>query len=150
MQLSFRGTGGETVQSFLERLEYRVRYYRFFFLAPLYLALPGFLWAMRERRFLWVGLTLAAFAMGSNFYPNFEPHYIRRRHLPLCSRLCCRVATMGALQPRRRATDRVRLRSRFIFWYSMHLFDTQEFSMAVRQYETWDGLNHRNPAGGLP
>jgi len=38
MQLSFH-TGPETMTSYLERLEYRVRYYRFFFLAPLYLAL---------------------------------------------------------------------------------------------------------------
>ena len=36
--------------------------------------------------------------------------------------------------------------AQFVFWYSMHVFDTQEFSMAVRRYETWDGLNHRNPA----
>jgi len=149
MQLSFRGTGGETVQSFLERLEYRVRYYRFFFLAPLYLALPGFLWAMRERRFLWVGLTLAAFAMGSNFYPNFEPHYIAA-----VTCLFVLVCVVGLQQWERFSRDAAQLIAfvcvaAFIFWYSMHLFDTQEFSMAVRQYETWDGLNHRNPAARI-
>jgi hypothetical protein len=33
----------------------------------------------------------------------------------------------------------------FGFWYTLHLFDTREFSLAMRQYETWDGLNHGNP-----
>lgn len=42
MQLSFRGSRPETIGSFLTRLEYRVRYYRFFFLAPLYVAIPFF------------------------------------------------------------------------------------------------------------
>lgn len=149
MQLSFRGTGGETVTSFLERLEYRVRYYRFFFLAPLYLALPGFLWAMRQYRFLWVGLTLAAFALGSNFYPILEPHYIAA-----VTCLFVLASVVGLQQWERLNRDAALLVAfvcvaAFVFWYSMHLFDTQEFSMAVRQYETWDGLNHRNPAARI-
>jgi hypothetical protein len=148
MQLSFRGAR-ETVTSFLERLEYRVRFYRFFFLAPLYLALPGFLWAMREQRFVWVGLTLALFALGSNFYPNFEPHYIAA-----VTCLFVLAAVVGLQQWERLSKDAAQLIASlcfasFIFWYSMHLFDTQEFSLGVRQYETWDGLNHRNPAARI-
>ena len=42
MQNSFRASGPETIQTYLQRLEYRVRFYRFFFLAPLYVALPFF------------------------------------------------------------------------------------------------------------
>jgi hypothetical protein len=34
----------------------------------------------------------------------------------------------------------------FLFWYGMHLVDDSELSLSVRQYEIWDGLNHRNPA----
>ena len=48
MQLSFRGEHPETIGSYLLRLEYRVRYYRFFFLPPLYLALPFFFLALRQ------------------------------------------------------------------------------------------------------
>src|ERR1035438_5478230 len=51
MELSFR-TGPETLAAYLERLEYRVRYYRFFFYAPLYLALPVFLFGIRDYRTL--------------------------------------------------------------------------------------------------
>ena len=35
----------------------------------------------------------------------------------------------------------------FLFWYGLHLFDQQPFSMALRQYETWDAINHGDPAG---
>jgi hypothetical protein len=39
--------------------------------------------------------------------------------------------------------------AQFLFWYTLHLFDNQQFSQALRQYETWDGLNHRNPAARI-
>ena len=48
MQLSFRGDRAETMGSYVLRLAYRIRYYRFFFMPPLYLALPFFLVALRE------------------------------------------------------------------------------------------------------
>ena len=41
MQLSFH-QGQETIGSYFQRLEYRVRFYRFFFLPPLYLAAVAF------------------------------------------------------------------------------------------------------------
>jgi hypothetical protein len=76
MQTSFRATGPETFKTYFERLEYRVRFYRFFFIAPLYVALPFFLLRLGELRFLWVAATLLLFAMGVNFYPFFEVHYL--------------------------------------------------------------------------
>ena len=76
MQTSFRAAGPETMQSYFQRLEYRVRFYRFFFLAPLYVALPFSLVKLREPRFLWLAVTLATFALGVNFYPFFEVHYL--------------------------------------------------------------------------
>jgi hypothetical protein len=76
MQTSFRASGPETIQTYLQRLVYRVRFYRFFFLAPLYVALPFFLLKLRDPRFLWVAITLAIFALGVNFYPFFETHYL--------------------------------------------------------------------------
>src|SRR5260370_24386143 len=33
----------------------------------------------------------------------------------------------------------------FIFWYGLHVFDDKEFSLALRRYETWNAINHRNP-----
>ncbi|HEX5229324.1 MAG TPA: hypothetical protein VFW44_16525 [Bryobacteraceae bacterium] len=76
MQMSFRAAGPETPLTYLQRLASRVRFYRFFFVAPLYVVLPFFLLKLRETRLLWVALTLVIFALGINFYPFFETHYL--------------------------------------------------------------------------
>ena len=75
MQRSFRGASAETLSSYLLRLEFRVRYYRFFFLPALYLVLPLFLVSIRQWKLLWVALTLALFALGINFFPAYQLHY---------------------------------------------------------------------------
>jgi hypothetical protein len=149
MQTGFRGSGPETLKSFAERLEYRVRFYRFFVLAPLYLALPAFIWRCREFRFLWVAITLGLFALGSNFYPNFETHYIAG---VTCLFILAAVAGLERLSRwNRTAAGLIAFLcfAQFLFWYTLHLADTREFSKALREYETWNGLNHRNPAARL-
>jgi hypothetical protein len=149
MQAGFRGSAPETWKSFLERLEYRVRFYRFFFLAPLYLVLPAFLWACREFRFAWVAITLALFALGTNFYPNFETHYIAA---VTCLFILAAIAGLERISRwNRTAAGLIAFLcvAQFLFWYTLHLLDNQQFSMALRQYQTWDGLNHRNPRGRI-
>jgi hypothetical protein len=146
MQRSFLGERTETVGSFLLRLEYRVRYYRFFFLAPLYLALGAFLFALGERRFRWVALTLALFALGTNFFPAFQLHYVAA-----VTCLFVLVSVVGLERIARRWPEAARLvallcAAQFVFWYGLHaFFDTAEWSAAVRRYETWDSINHGNP-----
>jgi hypothetical protein len=144
-QLSFR-SDRETIQTYLLRLEYRVRFYRFFFLPPLFVALPFFLWAAsKDRRSQWVLLTLLIFALGINFFPAFQLHYLAA---VTCLFVLMSVVSLERLS--RLSPDAARLIlflsfTYFGFWYTLHLFDTTEVSVAFRQYETWDGLNHRNP-----
>src|SRR5580704_639885 len=70
-QLAFRSSGPETPATFFTRLEYRVRYYRFFFLAPLYVACGiGFSLCW------WAVSALALFALGTNLFPAFQYHYL--------------------------------------------------------------------------
>jgi len=154
MQVSFHGKTAETIPRFLERLEYRMRFYRFFFFAPLYLVLPAFLVALREWRFAWVALCLLIFALGANLYPFFFPHYIAAgtclfvlvsvTGLERLYRLTIRGVPAG-----QEAAQLILLlcAAHFAFWYGLHLFDRQPFSMDLRQYETWDGLNHGDPVG---
>jgi hypothetical protein len=33
----------------------------------------------------------------------------------------------------------------FLFWYSLHLFESEDFSRSMMAYETWDTINHQNP-----
>jgi hypothetical protein len=154
MQVSFHGNNTDTFERYLQRLEYRVRFYRFFFFAPLYLALLIFFTALREWRFIWVLLSLIIFALGANFYPFFFPHYIAVVTclfvlagiigLERLSHLNIRGMPMG-----QEASAAILLicTAHFLFWYGMHLFDNQPFSIALRKYETWDWINHENPGG---
>lgn len=152
MQLSFH-QGAETAGSYFQRLEYRVRFYRFFFLPPLYLACIAFFWSLREYRFVWVAATLAIFALGTNFFPAFQIHYIAA-----ATCLFVLVAVTGLEQ-----MTRLRIRghsagqeaavliavlcgAHFLFWYGMHAAEDNGFSLAARRYETWDSINHANPA----
>jgi hypothetical protein len=152
MQTSFRPSGGESWRNFLERLEYRVRYYRFYFLPPLYLALACFLPCLRQYRFAWVAMAVTLLALGANFFPAFQVHYVAAATclfvlmsvtgLEWLSRLTIGGRPAGAEAARLVFFVCV---AHFLFWYGLHVFDTGEISRAVRPYETWDGINHGNP-----
>jgi hypothetical protein len=152
LQLAFH-QGPETLESYLLRLQYRVRYYRFFFLPPLYLAALAFLARLRQFRYLWVAITLALFALGTNLFPAFQYHYIAAvtclfilvsvAGLETISRLTIRGQAVGWEAA---ALILLLCFGQFLFWYGMHLADDTAVSLGARQYETWDGLNHRNPA----
>ena len=144
MQFGFHGPVTDTVASFLQRLQYRVRYYRFFFPAPLYVALAAFLFCLRRWRYLWVAVTLALFALGVNFFPAFQLHYIAAL---TCLFILIQVAGLERLH---RALPEAALLvifltlAQFVFWYSLHAFsDTADFSRAARRFETWDFIDHR-------
>jgi hypothetical protein len=141
MQNGFRGSGPETLVSFLQRLQYRVRYYRFFFLPPLYVAAAAFLFSLRQYRFVWVALSAKIFALGINFFPAFQFHY-----LAAITCLFVLIAVVGLQQLARLSLAASHLLiflcgAHFLFWYGAHLFDAP----AVRAYETWNSINHRGP-----
>lgn len=143
MQSGFRGPGPETFGKFFTRLEYRVRYYRFFFLPPLYLALLAFLVTLRKYREIWIALTLVIFALGTNFFPAFQFHYVAA-----CACLFILVSILGLQQIGRfkGGVEGARILillcvAHFGFWYTVHLFDSQD----LRTYETWNSISHRGP-----
>jgi hypothetical protein len=152
MQRGFGPPAGETLRTYLERLEYRIRFYRFFYLTPLYLALPFFLTMLRDRRFQWAALTLAAFALGINFFPAYQHHYLGG---VTCLFVLVSVTSLRRLSeitirdtPAGRDAARLLILAcavRFMFWYSVHAFDNEEFAQALHPYETWDAINHHNP-----
>ncbi len=153
MQLSFHGPATDTLASYLLRLEYRVRYYRFFYLAPLYLALPLFLFALREWRFAWAAITCVLFALGINFFPAYQLHYAAA-----CVSLFLLVTVVSlerltALRIRTSAAGRAATRVilflcglHFVFWYGVHILEGMPVARPLIAYETWDSINHANPA----
>ena len=120
MQTSFKASGPETIQSYLQRLEYRIRFYRFFFLAPLYVALPFFLARLGESRFLWVAAALLLFALGVNFYPFFEVHY-----LGALTSLFVLASVIGLQRINYDAGRWIVFlcAAHFLFWYGLSFFD---------------------------
>jgi hypothetical protein len=137
MQLSFRGDRPETPGSYFLRLGYRMRFYRFFFLPPLYLALPFFFLALRNYRSWWLGLCPLIFALGVNFFPAFQFHYMAA---VTCLFVLIAIVGLERLSafPAGALAARVILLlcvAHFAYRYSLHLFDGGPWSLALRNPE---------------
>ena len=147
IQSQTHGPSTDTFQNFWDRFASRVRFYRFFFLAPLYLALPVFLLKLRERRFLWVVVTLLIFAIGTTFYPYFYTHYIAA---VACLFVLVSVTGLDGLSRFHLARFILFLcAAHFVFWYGLHLSRDQPLYAAMTPYETWDAINHDDPDGRI-
>ena len=132
MQLSFRGDRTETVGSYLLRLAYRIRYYRFFFMPPLYLALPFFFLALRDRQLVWVIVFPVIFALGVNFFPAFQYHYMAG---VVCFFLLASLIGLEQLSRFSALAARiifVLCIAQFVFEYGLHLASSDPWSLALR------------------
>jgi hypothetical protein len=124
--------------SYFTRLAKRLRFYRFFFWAPLYLSFPFFL----LRRQWWILGTIALFALGTNLYAYFYPHYI--------AALTCLFVLVAMLGLSRMPREGARLllclcAAHFLFWYGLQFGGDPR----MIQYETWDAINSGDPSGRL-
>jgi hypothetical protein len=141
-QAAIHGEGTDTFKAYLQRLGYRIRYYRFFFLPPLYFVLPFFFAGLRKPFAAYVTSTIVLFALGTNFYPYFYPHYIAAL---TCLFLLASVmglerlwkVTLAGFRVGRDASRLVVLLClvHFLFWYTLHLGGWDEVSDAF-DYET--------------
>ena len=154
-QSIIHGDQADTLQSYVQRLLYRARYYRFFFLPPLYLALFAFLFTLRSRRASWIVFTLLLFALGTNIYPYFYPHYIAA-----LTSLFLLISVSGLQKISEVTLHGSRIGSSvayllgilciapFLFWWSLHVAGPQDLSPAF-DYETWNYLNYGDPEGRI-
>ncbi len=148
MQRGFRSTETDTLGTYFARLLYRTRFYRFYFYAPLYLALAAFLATIRTWQDAWVALTALLFALGVNFFPEFQFHYMAAA---VCLFVLMSVTGLRRIGdwPGGAAAARVLVYlciAQFVFWYSIHFLDRRDFAAAMERYDMWDSINHRNPA----
>ncbi len=156
IQSFVHGNEGESLPSFLKRLAGRVRFYRFFFLPPLYLALVAFLWSLRHPRMRFVLFTLLLFFVGTNIYGYFYAHYIAGVTCLFILVTVVGLETLGKLriQSHLVGPDAVRVilflcGAHFVFWYGVQLASNQDFSKDLEKYETWDEVNHGDPDGRI-
>lgn len=156
VQSDLHGEGTDTFGTYLQRLGRNVRFYRFFFLVPLYLALPFCFLGMREYRYAWVLVALLVFGLGTAFYPYFFTHYIAAETclfvllsvtaLERLSRFSFRGSPTGLHAARLLVFLCL---AHFLFWYGLHLFRTQDFASSAIRYETWDAINYGDPDGRI-
>ncbi|MFL6351408.1 MAG: hypothetical protein ACJ74Z_06120 [Bryobacteraceae bacterium] len=155
-EAAVHGDAPETLSRFVERLADRVRFYRFFLLAPLYLGLAAFVRSVGTLRRVWVLLSILVFVLGANFFPYFYPHYIA------ASACLFLLASVAGLEWLNTLTQPVWLQGRyvsqvvillctahFLFWYSVHLFGGDRVASAMTQYESWDFINYGDPEGRI-
>jgi hypothetical protein len=153
-QRAVHGDQPETLGRYLDRLGYRLRFYRFFFYAPLLLVVPAFLGSLKDPRYRWVVLWVAIFSLGTNFYPYFYPHYIAALTCVFLLISVVGLQRLSRLQIRGIAVGREMARAilflcttQFCFWYGLHLFYNPESIAALGRYETWDYINYGDPDG---
>jgi hypothetical protein len=148
MQRGFRSTETDTLRTYFERLWYRTRFYRFYFYPPLYLALIAFLVTIRNWRDTWVALTALLFALGVNFFPQFQFHYLAAVVCLFVLMSVEGLRRIAAWQSGGAAAARVLVYLclvQFVFWYGVRLLDRHEFAAAVERYDMWDSVNSHNP-----
>ena len=148
-QAAVHGESTDTLRTYGNRLLSRIKFYRFFFLPPLYLALPFFLLRFREPRYVWVVVSILFFALGTNFYPYFYSHYI--------AAACCLfvlVAVAGLEKLSNVSVDAARVilflcAVHFLFWYGLHAGSDEKMLSEITHYETWDAINRGDPDGRI-
>ncbi len=148
------GLDPDSLSHFLLRLEFRVRYYRFFFLPALYVALFAFLFTLRDRRLLFVVGALSIFALGTSFFPYLLPHYLAAVTclfvliaivgLERLSRVGIRDFPVGAEAVKLIALMGI---AHFVLWYGSHLFEHTSVAADLGPYESWDVITHGDPHG---
>lgn len=139
----------ETAGNYWVRWASRIRFYHFFFLAPLYLVMPVFLLRLRERRFRWVLFTILLFSFGTNFYPYFYSHYIAAL---TCLFVLIAVTGLARLSQWNEFAAQIVLAlcfAHFLFWYGVHASRNTDLDAAFSPYETGDNINQGDPRGRI-
>jgi len=146
MQRGFH-PGRDTLRSFTERLVFRIRYYRFYFLPPMFLALAVFLLTVRTWRWGYPPAVCAMFAIGVNLFPAFQFHYLAA---VVCLFLLMAVRGLERLTRVAGGREAARLLmllcwAQFAFWYGTHVLDGTPAAVSARSWDLWDSINHTNP-----
>jgi hypothetical protein len=148
-ETAVHGDEPETIVRYLKRLAFRIRFYRFFLFAPLYIAAFVYLVTIRSYRQLWILLTVVIFAFGSNFYPYFYPHYIAAVSCLILLTSLLGIEQLNRFRPHAGTFLLLLAGCQFLFWYSIHLFGKHSTRAALSHYESWDYINYGDPQGRI-
>lgn len=147
-QAAIHGDGQESAGAFISRLAFRVRYYRFFLFAPLYIAILAFLLNTRKRLDWWIIASVVMFAVGTNFYPYFYPHYVAAE---ACLFVLIAIRGLERISNWKPQISRLIVLfcgAQFFFWYGLHAFAGENLWDAFH-YEPWNFINYGDPEGRI-
>jgi hypothetical protein len=139
-QIFIHGPGKDSFSEYFQRLSYRFRYLRFFLLPPLYFAVIWFVPALKERRYLWAAGTIVLFALGTNFYAYFYPHYVAAVTCLFVLLSICGLARMGKpiILPVCAAS--------FLFWFGLYALGDNDL-LSINDYQSWNYINRGDLQG---
>lgn len=151
-ETAIHGEGPETASKYFRRLLFRLRFLRFFLLAPLYAAALMFLLTVKDRRSIWVIAAIAVFALGSNFFPYFYPHYAAAVTCLLLFIAVSGLARLSAFKLVGRQPGPALVyvmvllcASHFLFWYGLHASAAPSTRARLSVYDGWDFINYGDP-----
>jgi len=130
---------------FFDRWASRLRFYRFFLLAPLYLALPFFAMLLRERRLMWVAATVLLFTLGATFYPYFFPQYVAATACLLVLAAIAGLERLSRISPEAARGLLYLAGAHFLFFYGLHAMRNDRIFVSLRHFESWDYVNCGDP-----
>lgn len=139
----------DNVASYFKRWASRIEFYRFFFLAPLYLVLPVFLWRVRDRRLAFLVFAILLFSLGTNFYPYFYSHYVAAI---TCLFVLATLVGLKQLVPWNSAAAQIVLLlcvAHFLFWYGLRLVRATDLVDDLSDFDTSDAINYDDPDGRI-
>jgi hypothetical protein len=146
-QAAVHGDERDTVGRFADRWATRLRFYRFFLLAPLYLALPFFLLRLREPRFVWVAATILLFTLGTTFYPYFFPQYVAAIACLLLLAAIAGLERLSRISPEGARVLLCLAAAHFLFFYGIHAMGNDRVFLSMARFESWDFVNFGDPEG---
>jgi hypothetical protein len=146
-QAAVHGDEPDTVGRFASRWATRLRFYRFFLLAPLYLALPFFLLRLREPRFVWVAATILLFTLGTTFYPYFFPQYVAAIACLLLLAAIAGLERLSRISPEGARVLLCLAAAHFLFFYGIHAMGNDRVFLSMARFESWDFVNFGDPEG---
>jgi hypothetical protein len=146
-QLYYEGQSAahDAMPGFFGRLASRLPFTRFFLLPPLLLTLPFFLLLVREFRFAWAALTLLLFALGSNFYPYFFPHYVATAACLVVLAAVAGLERLGRFNGLAARWIVVLCGAHFLFWYGLNALGDEKILNAMSQYAAGDAISRGDP-----
>jgi hypothetical protein len=110
---------------------------------PLYLTLPFFFAALRDPRFVWAVVFPVILALGINFFPAFQYHYMAAVTCFFVLIGVTGLQQLSRFSPLAAGVVILLCIAQFAFEYGLHVFSNDPWSLALRNPERRVAVNNQ-------